>query len=140
MIRLCPLPFSLSNGAMSTIPSVHWASFALATACATPKLFLHVFIGSRMAEIAEHGGTMDAKTKAISYISIICGSLLGIITGWVIYRQTTARARQLEADASALEANTAGLSGAYIDDDATDEDDDLVSLQNGNAIDNRIGG
>lgn len=97
MIRLCPLPYSLSNGALSTIPTVTWLQFAVATAIVSPKLLVHVFIGAQLGRLAEHGGEMDAKTKAVSYVSIIVGALTGIATGWIIYMQTTKRARELEA-------------------------------------------
>ena len=62
MIRLCPLPYSLSNGALSTIPTVDWPQFMLATAIVSPKLLLHVFVGSKLGELAEKGKTMDART------------------------------------------------------------------------------
>lgn len=94
MVRLCPLPYSLSNGAIATIPTVNWVAFALATAAASPKLLLPVYIGGKLADIGE--GEMDMTTKAISYISIIAGSAAGIGIGWVVYRQTQARAQQLE--------------------------------------------
>ncbi|MBH1945702.1 VTT domain-containing protein, partial [Erythrobacter sp. YJ-T3-07] len=51
-IRFCPLPYSLSNGFLATIPSISPFSFAAATALATPKLLVHVFIGSRLAQLA----------------------------------------------------------------------------------------
>jgi uncharacterized membrane protein YdjX (TVP38/TMEM64 family) len=35
MIRFCPLPYSLSNGFLATIPSIDVASFALGTALST---------------------------------------------------------------------------------------------------------
>ncbi|TVY88366.1 Golgi apparatus membrane protein, partial [Lachnellula willkommii] len=99
MIRFCPLPYSLSNAAMSTFPTVHPLSFALATAISSPKLLIHVFIGSRLAVIAEsEGGKMDAGTKAINYISIIVGGVLGVAVGWIIYQKTIARARELEIE------------------------------------------
>ena len=98
MIRLCPLPYSLSNGAISTFPTVQPLMFALATAAATPKLFIAVFVGSRLAVIAKSGEKMDAGTKAINWISIILGVLLGVATGWLIYTRTLARSRQLEAE------------------------------------------
>ena len=98
MIRFCPLPYSFSNGAMSTIPTVHPAMFALATACITPKLFIHVFIGSRLAAIARSGEKMSAGTKAINYISIAVGGVIGTTVGIYIYRKTLARARELEAE------------------------------------------
>lgn len=98
MIRFCPLPYSLSNGAIATIPTVNWMAFALATAVASPKLLLPIYIGGKLADIAENGGKMDATTKAISYISILAGSAAGIGIGWVVYRQTQARAQQLETE------------------------------------------
>ena len=96
MIRLCPLPYSLSNGAIATIPTVNWIAFALATAAASPKLLLPIYVGGKLADIAENGGKMDMTTKVISYMSIIAGSAAGIGIGWVVYRQTQARAQQLE--------------------------------------------
>ncbi|MCJ1482343.1 Tlg2-vesicle protein [Schaereria dolodes] len=98
MIRLCPLPYSLSNGAISTFPTVQPLMFALATAIATPKLAIAVFIGSRMRAIAKSGGKMDITTKAINWITIVGGIILGAVTGWWIYQKTIARSRQLEAE------------------------------------------
>ena len=87
MIRLCPLPYSISNGAMSTIPTVQPLVFALATAIASPKLMIHIFIGSRLAAIAKSGEKMDGGTKAINYASIVGGMVLGAATGYFIYQR-----------------------------------------------------
>lgn len=95
MIRFCPLPYSLANGAIAMIPTVSWPEFAFATACTTPMLFLPIFTGNRLGAIAEHGDTMDTGTKVISYLSIIFGIAVGITTGTVIYRKTKARAEEL---------------------------------------------
>lgn len=97
-IRLCPLPYSISNGAVSTFPTVTPWAFAFATALATPKLLIHVWIGNRLAMLAAAEEKMDAKTKAMNYGSIAGGLLLGAITGWVIYKRTLKRAAQLEAE------------------------------------------
>lgn len=97
MIRLCPLPYSLSNGAMSTFPTVKPLVFALATAMASPKLMVHVFIGDRLAAIARSGDQMDRTTKAINWASIIGGGILGVVTGYLIYQRTVARSEELEA-------------------------------------------
>lgn len=96
MIRFCPLPYSLSNAAMSTFPGVNPLMFALATAISTPKLLIHVFIGSRMASLA--GGHQDSSTKFINYTSIFGGLIVGAGAGWIIYRRTVARAEQLEIE------------------------------------------
>lgn len=98
MIRLCPLPYSLSNAAISTFPTVHPLSYALATAIVSPKLLIHVFIGSRLAQIAESGDKMDAGTKAVNWISIILGSVLGAAVGYIIYQKTMQRAKELEVE------------------------------------------
>lgn len=85
MIRLCPLPYSISNGAISTFETVKPSMFALATTIVTPKLLIHIFIGGRLAAIAKSGEKMDATTKAVNWASIIGGVILGILTACFIY-------------------------------------------------------
>jgi uncharacterized membrane protein YdjX (TVP38/TMEM64 family) len=137
MIRLCPLPYSLSNGAISTIPTVTWQNFGLATAIATPKLLLHIFVGSQLGNLAENGEKMDTKTKVISYISIAVGSIIGALTGYLVYVRTKARAKQLEAEevaAARSDRRSSTTAGGYLDDDERDavtalrRDDDDISL------------
>lgn len=131
MIRLCPLPYSLSNGAISTFPTVQPWMFALATAAATPRLLIAVFIGSRLKAIAKSGEKMDAATKAINWASIIFGVLLGAGTGWLIYKRlesrfryvnqtdcdrTLARSRQIENEGRSGPRNQAPRTGDFSDD------------------------
>lgn len=122
MIRLCPLPYSFANGAISTIPTVTWQNFMIATAIATPKLLLHIFVGSRLGAIAEEGDKMDTKTKIVSYVSAIIGIALGIATGYIIYARTAARAKVLEAEEAAAAAQSGRRASSsaggsdYIDD------------------------
>jgi uncharacterized membrane protein YdjX (TVP38/TMEM64 family) len=108
MIRLCPLPYSFSNGAISTIPTVTWQNFMLATALVTPKLLLHIFVGRQIGLLAEEGNKMDAGTKMISYLSIAIGMAAGIATGYFIYVKTKARADELEAEEAAAAAGEDG--------------------------------
>jgi uncharacterized membrane protein YdjX (TVP38/TMEM64 family) len=112
MIRLCPLPYSLSNGAISTFRTVHPLMYGLATAIVSPKLFIHVFIGSRLAAIAENGGQMSTGTKALNWISIAIGGLVGLFTGWYIYQRTMDRARHLEAEEQANVRQSVSHTGA----------------------------
>ena len=133
MIRFCPLPYSLSNAAMSTFPTVHPLSFALATLIASPKLLIHVFIGSRLGKLAEGGEKMDAGTKAINYASIIIGGALGVAVGYIIYQRTIARAKELEIEEleAARGEGGEGVEG-YFDgvraDGAAGMDEDDISL------------
>ncbi|KAJ4268381.1 Tlg2-vesicle protein [Fusarium torreyae] len=94
-IRFCPLPFSLSNGFLATIPSITPLAFTVSTALSSPKLLVHVFIGSRLALLAEKGDKMSAGSKAINYLSMILGGAVGLIVGLIIYRRTMARAEEL---------------------------------------------
>ena len=123
MIRLCPLPYSLSNGAISTFPTVQPLAFAIATAAATPKLLIAVFVGSRLSVIAKSGEKMDTATKAINWASIVFGVLLGIATGWWIYTRTLARSRQIEA-----EERAAGRQPAPRNADYTDESEEQAAI------------
>ncbi|KAJ1331165.1 VTT domain-containing protein [Microdochium nivale] len=107
-VRLCPLPFSLSNGFLATIPSIGPVGFAAATALASPKIFIHIFIGSRMAKLAESGDTMGLGDKIINYASMVFGGVLGTVLGLVIYRRTMARAEELMREDGAAEDGEAG--------------------------------
>ncbi|KAL0257370.1 Tlg2-vesicle protein [Diplodia seriata] len=140
MIRLCPLPYSLSNGAIATFPTVHWASFMLAGAIASPKLLLHVFVGAKIGELAERGEQMDARTKAISYVSIIIGLVAGAATGYVMYSQTKRRAAELEQqerEGAARHRSADEIAREYADDpeaglaaEVLREEEDDISLHN----------
>ncbi|KAK8139889.1 hypothetical protein PG984_001012 [Apiospora sp. TS-2023a] len=98
-IRFCPLPYSLSNGFLATIPSISPVSFALATALASPKLLIHIFIGSRLAMLG--GDAMTAGDKAINYLSMLLSMVVGTVIGLVIYRRTMARAKELALEEAA---------------------------------------
>ncbi|KAH9879013.1 hypothetical protein J1614_002448 [Plenodomus biglobosus] len=140
MIRMCPLPYSLTNGAIATFPTVHWASFALANAIVSPKLMLHIYIGAQFEKLADSDGKMDPGTKALSYFSIAIGAIAGVATGWFMYRKTKQRAAQLEAEERAGIRRTSieDLENEYVDDPSVlepparlREDDDDISLRSG---------
>jgi uncharacterized membrane protein YdjX (TVP38/TMEM64 family) len=134
MIRFCPLPYSLSNAAMSTFPTVHPLSFALATLISSPKLLIHVFIGSRLADIAERGGSMDTSTRLINYASITIGVTLGVSVGWIIYQKTMARAEELEAEELEAGRGEGGAESGRRYSDAGLEDPDAAVLMDDDDI------
>lgn len=115
MIRLCPLPYSICNGAVSTFPTVKPLSYGLATLIVAPKFMVPAFIGSRIRILSENNEEMSAGSKAINVISIIVSVSIGVATGIYIYRRyvlfvsllsryipnahrTLARAKELEAE------------------------------------------
>ncbi|KUI54066.1 Golgi apparatus membrane protein tvp38 [Cytospora mali] len=122
LVRFCPLPYSLSNGFLATVPSIQPLSFALATAFSSPKLLVHVFIGSRLALLAEKGDEMTFGDRLVNYVSMLVGGLVGMGVGYFIYRRTMARAAELareEAEAGRSldgRAGAGGVGGEYADD------------------------
>nr|POF19950.1 golgi apparatus membrane protein tvp38 [Quercus suber] len=129
MIRLCPLPYSLANGAISTIPTVTWQNFMLATAIASPKLLLHIFVGAQLGALVEDD-KMSLGAKIVSYVSIAIGVLAGAATGYFIYTRTQARALELEAEeaAAAVESGGRRSGDADIDDDADEDEREARSI------------
>ncbi|KAJ5892385.1 hypothetical protein N7504_009076 [Penicillium tannophilum] len=125
MIRLCPLPYSICNGAISTFPTVQPLMYGLATAIISPKLLVPAFVGSRVRLLTEKGGEMSAGTKAVNIISIIATISIGGGTAYYIYQRTLARAKELEAKErddirQSLQADHAAHRphGRFADDDA----------------------
>ncbi|KAL5340787.1 hypothetical protein BJX70DRAFT_360399 [Aspergillus crustosus] len=96
MIRLCPLPYSICNGAISTFPTVQPLMYGLATAIVSPKLLVPAFIGSRLRILYEKGEEMSLGSKLVNIFSIVVSVAVGIFTGWYIYNRTLARAKELE--------------------------------------------
>lgn len=140
LVRFCPLPYSLSNGFLATVPSIRPLSFALATAFSSPKLLVHVFIGSRLALLAERGDEMTLADRLVNYASMLVGATVGAGVGYFIYRRTMARADELareEAEAgrpldgavgvgvggAAGGAAGVGVGGEYADDAAEGGED-----------------
>lgn len=85
MIRLCPLPYSLSNGALASIPSVTPRYFFLSTALTSPKLLIHIFIGDRIARL---GTEKDTATKIVDVLSIFLAAIFAAATAYTIYIRT----------------------------------------------------
>lgn len=71
---------------------------------------MHVFIGSRLALLAESGDQMTGWDRAINYISMFVFGVLGFAVGLFIYRRTMARAAELTRE-SELEDGDALLNG-----------------------------
>lgn len=113
-IRFCPLPFSLSNGFLATIPSITPMSFAISTALSTPKLLVHIFIGSRLAILIEKGDTMSTRDKIVNWLSMFIGGAIGLTVGFIIYRQTMSRAAAIarEQQQEAAEEGHSGYADA----------------------------
>ncbi|KKP00794.1 hypothetical protein THAR02_07089 [Trichoderma harzianum] len=127
-IRFCPLPFSLSNGFLATIPSISPLSFVISTALSTPKLLIHIFIGSRLAIIAEQGDAMSLRDKIVNYTGMFIGGAIGAAAGFIIYRRTMARAEELAREEATINAAEEGIGGYEDTDDTLMDPEDAADV------------
>ncbi len=98
---------------------------------------MHVFIGSRLALIAESGDTMSVMDRAINYISMAVFGVLGFGVGLIIYQRTMSRAAELSREAE-LESGGALLDRASLGDDDDDLEQGVMGaddLENGRMVD-----
>lgn len=82
----------------------------------SPKLLVHVFIGSRLAALAENGDEMSLGDKLINYFSMAVSAIVGVAVGWIVYRRTMARAAEVARETAAEEGHGARV---YLDTEDT---------------------
>lgn len=84
----------------------------------SPKLLVHVFIGSRISLLVEQDASMPASTKALNYISMLLSAAVGTAVGYIIYRRTMARAAEIareSAQEEGLASPRLGADEGYLD-------------------------
>ncbi|KAG9094163.1 Tlg2-vesicle protein [Ceratobasidium sp. UAMH 11750] len=130
LIRWAPLPWTYSNALFASIDSVAFWQFMIATVCYTPKLFIIIFIGSRVAKFSDgqQRGEMDTATKVVNALSIVLGVAAGVGAAWLVWRLTDAKIRAMKelpphVDNLAADALRDAEAGAPLLEDYSDEDD-----------------
>ncbi|TIB36446.1 hypothetical protein E3P86_02506 [Wallemia ichthyophaga] len=91
LLRLCPIPpWVYSNLGFSLLPpdKLTFTQFFFATILSTPRLFLHVFIGSRVFALSDPNNQLDSTTKILDITGIVAGMVLSTLLGWYVYRVT----------------------------------------------------
>lgn len=94
LIRLCPFPYSLTNGALAAIPGITITNFALGSIISSPKLVIYLFVG---AKLKDFGKAKDTSTKLVDLASIVFTFIFLAITGWLLFTKTNQRIKELEA-------------------------------------------
>ncbi|KAK7695472.1 hypothetical protein QCA50_000108 [Cerrena zonata] len=147
LIRASPFPpWVYANSLFASIEAVSLWQFVVATFVVFPKVALHVFIGSRLAELSD-GETrrhMDTQTKIINTIVIIVGILIAILTSVIIYRAMQSHIRHLdgvppEVDELAAEAveeagEGAPLLGSYSADSLLEDEERTIRAPNSRSV------
>ncbi|KAG9002671.1 Tlg2-vesicle protein [Tulasnella sp. JGI-2019a] len=91
LIRLSPFPpWVYANLLFASIDTVAFWQFMIATMVYSSKLFIQVWIGSRIAAFSD--GTqrdeMDTTAKIINVLSILAGMLVAVAAGWITWYLT----------------------------------------------------
>lgn len=93
LLRLCPFPYSLTNGAIAGVYGISLKNFALANLITTPKMFIYLFIGSRIKSLGE---TKSTGAKLFDIFSILITFLVLTLTAWLLYFKTQKRYHELK--------------------------------------------
>lgn len=85
LLRLCPLPYSLSNGALAAIPNLPVSTYFLASVVTSPKAFIHVFVGHTIKNLGD--AKRPASAKIIDAVSIIVTGVALSLASYIIYNK-----------------------------------------------------
>lgn len=85
LIRLCPLPYSLSNGALAAIPNLPVFTYLMASVITSPKMFVHIFVGSTIKHLGDEERPYSAKV--IDVISILITGCALSLASYIIYNK-----------------------------------------------------
>ncbi|AGO12699.1 AaceriADR226Cp [[Ashbya] aceris (nom. inval.)] len=93
LLRLCPFPYSLTNGAIAGVYGISTRNFSIAQVLTTPKLFMYLFIGSRLKNLGESSST---ATKLFDILSILFAIIALTATASILYYKTKDRYLELQ--------------------------------------------
>ncbi|GEQ67482.1 hypothetical protein JCM33374_g1147 [Metschnikowia sp. JCM 33374] len=85
LLRLCPLPYSLSNGALAAIPNLPATTYLLASFITSPKMFMHVFIGHTIKNLGD--SERPTSAKVLDVFSIILTGCAVSLASLIIYKR-----------------------------------------------------
>lgn len=91
LIRLCPLPYSLTNGGLASVPELSVTYFFLASLLTSPKLLINIYVGYKLKDLGE---TKSTTTKIIDFLSILLAGIASSTTAWLVYYKTKQRLEQ----------------------------------------------
>lgn len=88
LLRLTPVPWAYANFSLATFKEISPVDFLVATCAYSPKLLLHVYVGTRLYLFSDpdHLNEMDGTTKWLNSLSIAASLMLGIGVGSYAYR------------------------------------------------------
>ncbi|KAG7755598.1 hypothetical protein KL911_001655 [Ogataea haglerorum] len=96
LVRLCPLPYSLSNGALAAIPTLEPSIYVGATAAVSPKLFVPIFSGYQLRKMMQDGRSPGRQT--VDFLGMVIAPLSFAAVIYVIYNRVSRKLESHEID------------------------------------------
>lgn len=125
LIRLCPLPYSLLNGALASIPHLSASTFLMASIITSPKMFVHIFVGHAIKNLGDD--QRPASSKWIDLINIVLPVLALLVSSYIIYNRMEIKLQSFRSQPESYEEMTFNLEldpSANLELDPADYDDD----------------
>lgn len=92
LIRICPLPWQLTNLILSLIPTVTWKSYILSALITSFKFNLDIWVGSQLANLSDPD--LPPETHRITLIYMSLGVIVLILSGYWIYKLTMIKIKE----------------------------------------------
>ncbi|OWB55810.1 hypothetical protein B5S28_g1691 [[Candida] boidinii] len=92
LIRLCPTPYSFTNGALASLPDLSITVFFLANVLVSPKFLLVLYVGQKLRDLNRDNTNSEKFADLMS--AILPAMAFSIIT-YVLYKRVMQRLREL---------------------------------------------
>jgi uncharacterized membrane protein YdjX (TVP38/TMEM64 family) len=86
LIRICPIPWQLSNLMLSSCKAVSWKTYMLSALIASFKINWEVWVGSQLANISDPN--LPEETRRIAFVLMLSGLAILCLVGVWVYRLT----------------------------------------------------
>jgi uncharacterized membrane protein YdjX (TVP38/TMEM64 family) len=92
LIRICPLPWQLTNLILSLVPTVGWESYMISALISSFKFNLDVWVGSQLANLSDPDLPPEAHKVTLIYMAV--GFAILALSGFWIYRLTMIKIKE----------------------------------------------
>lgn len=82
LMKLCPLPYSLTNGGLGCVPEISPLAFFLACLICSPKYCIQIFMGIKLRKIGSDG---EMKKNGMDYLILIGTGVLFAGASYFLY-------------------------------------------------------
>jgi uncharacterized membrane protein YdjX (TVP38/TMEM64 family) len=92
LIRICPIPWQLSNLMLSLCKTVGWKNYVLSAFLASFKVNWEVWVGSQLANISDPN--LPQETRYIAFVLMLSGLAILCLASIWIYKLTMQKIKE----------------------------------------------